>query len=202
MDQFQVAHKDYLAKHKSLRKGTRLKRLNEGIGYAETSFLRYIWWNAIGNFIDLHPEYEVTDFRDGTRFIDFAFIRSSLKLAIEIDGYGPHYTELSRAQFSDQLMRQNHLILDGWLVLRFSLDDIKNRPRMCEQILLQCSGKYLNQMATEGADLSYIEKEIIRFANSTDKPITPKDIQKTFHFGQGKAQRILKIMLGKKILCP
>lgn len=202
MDNFQIAHEAYISKHMSLRKGQRLRRLKEGHGYAETSFLRYLWWKAFGNFDDLHPEYEVKDFRDGIRFIDFAFIRHSLKLAIEIDGYGPHYMELSRTQFSDQLIRQNHLILDGWLVLRFSLDDIKNRPRMCEQILQQCLGKYFCGSFAQDTSLTYIEKEILLFANSTNRPIKPIDVQKLFQFGQGKAQRILKEMLAKAILVP
>ncbi|WP_436241973.1 DUF559 domain-containing protein [Paenibacillus sp. LjRoot56] len=59
-----------------------------------------------------------------------------MKLAIEIDGYATHVSEISRTQFSDGLIRQNHLMIDGWKVLRFSYDDVKNRPRMCEQIIL------------------------------------------------------------------
>jgi very-short-patch-repair endonuclease len=49
--------------------------------------------------------------------------------------------KLSRQQFSDQLIRQNHLIIDGWKVLRFSLDDVKERPRMCEQLVQQFMGR-------------------------------------------------------------
>ncbi|OCT12316.1 hypothetical protein A8709_31280 [Paenibacillus pectinilyticus] len=202
MDEFQLAHYAFIAKHLAKREGQRLKRLKEGHGYAETSFLRYIWWKAFGNFDDLHPEYEIKDFRDGTRFLDFAYIRHSLKIAIEIDGFGPHYTEITRAQFSDQLIRQNHLVLDGWKVFRFSLDDVKNRPRMCEQILQQCIGKYFGDFFSQDHSMSYIEREIIRLANSIEKPIRPVDIQKSFQFGQGKSQRILKAMCAKAFLKP
>jgi very-short-patch-repair endonuclease len=60
-------------------------------------------------------------------FIDFAFIRGHVRLAIEIDGYGPHLQKITRSQFSDQWIRQNHLMLDGWKLLRFSFDDVKDK---------------------------------------------------------------------------
>ena len=89
----------------------------------------------MANFYILYPEFEVKDFRDGTRYIDFAYIRQGLKLAIEIDGYTTHASQISRTQFSDGLIRQNDLMIDGWKILRFSYDDVKDRPRMCEQII-------------------------------------------------------------------
>lgn len=202
MDEFQIAYDAFIAAHLAKREGNRLRRLKEGLGFAESSFLRYIWWKLFENFTDLHPEYEVKDFRDGTRFLDFAFLRHTLKLAIEIDGYGPHYNDLSRVQFSDQLIRQNHLVLDGWKVLRFSFDDVKNRPRMCEQIIQQLIGKYFADLYIQTNSLTFMEKEIIRLANTLERPIKPLDVQNLLHFGQGKAQRILKDMSAKEFLMP
>ncbi|MCY9697783.1 hypothetical protein [Paenibacillus alginolyticus] len=68
MNDFEKAHEAFLAKHISMRGGERLKRLKEGHGHAEKLFLEQIWWSAFGHFQDLHPEYEIKDFRDGTRF--------------------------------------------------------------------------------------------------------------------------------------
>ncbi|MGO4273748.1 DNA-binding response regulator, partial [Paenibacillus sp. TAF58] len=97
MNEFEKAHEVFLAKHISMRGGERLKRLKEGHGHAEKLFLEQIWWSAFGHFQDLHPEYEIKDFRDGTRFLDFAFLCHSLRLAIEIDGFGPHFADVSRS---------------------------------------------------------------------------------------------------------
>ncbi|WP_326075629.1 hypothetical protein [Paenibacillus alba] len=92
----------FLSGHLARRSGERYRRLKEGHGHAEKTFLLHVWWPAFGNFKDLHPEYEVKDFRDGLRFLDFAYLRPPLKLAIEIDGYAAHSSQMSRTQFSDQ----------------------------------------------------------------------------------------------------
>ncbi|TXK74458.1 DUF559 domain-containing protein [Paenibacillus sp. N3.4] len=144
-DYFHEAHQAFLSEHAIKRSGERLRRLKEGHGHAEKMFLQHVWWKAFGNFNNLHPEYEIKDFRDGTRFLDFAFLRPSLRLTIEIDGYGSHSSQISRSQFSDQWNRQNHLIIDGWKILRFSFDDVKERSRMCEQTLQQFMGRYLGE---------------------------------------------------------
>jgi hypothetical protein len=114
------------------RQGENKRRLEQGIGHAEKLFLEAVWYPAFHEMDGLYPEYEIADFRDGVRFLDFAYLKAGLRLAIEIDGYRAHSADLSRWQFSDSLMRQNHLILDGWKLLRFSYDDIKEKPRMCQ----------------------------------------------------------------------
>lgn len=202
MNEFENAHEAFIVKHISMRGGERLKRLKEGHGHAEKLFLEQIWWSAFGHFQDLHPEYEIKDFRDGTCFLDFAFLRHSLRLAIEIDGFGPHFTDISRSQFSDQLIRQNHLILDGWKIFRFSYDDVKNRPRMCEQLIQQCIGRHFGDVFNHLIELNYIEKEVIRFAHALGRAIKPVDVQKQFQFGQRKAQQTLKGMYQKSLLEP
>jgi hypothetical protein len=34
-------------------------------------------------------------------------------------------------------------MLDGWTVLRFAFDDIADKPRQCQQMLLQLHGKLI-----------------------------------------------------------
>lgn len=72
-EQVRIALDHFLANHLANREGERYRRLQEGHGHAEQLFLQQVWWPAFGGFTDLHPEYEVKDFRDGTRFLDFAF---------------------------------------------------------------------------------------------------------------------------------
>src|SRR5690606_15395761 len=117
---FAGAYNDFMAYHLSRRRGERLRRLREGHGHAEREFLERVWWPAFQSFRGLHPEYEVFDFSGRRSYLDFAYLARDLKLALEVDGYGPHVTEVSRWQFIHQLRRQNQLILDGWAVLRFA----------------------------------------------------------------------------------
>ncbi|MGO4549093.1 hypothetical protein AB4Z29_30325 [Paenibacillus sp. 2TAB23] len=137
---FHAIHERWLGVHLTEREGESKRRLLQGHGHAEKLFLEAVWFPAFFELEGLAPEYEIADFRDGIRFLDFAYIKNGLRLAIEIDGYRSHAAETSRWQFSDSLMRQNHLILDGWKLLRFSYDDIKEKPRMCQQLLQQFMG--------------------------------------------------------------
>jgi very-short-patch-repair endonuclease len=43
------------------------------------------------------------------------------RIAIELDGFAQHRTG---ATFRDDRRRQNALILEGWLLLRFTWDDV------------------------------------------------------------------------------
>lgn len=197
------AYEQFVLRHKQRRNGERLRRLEEGHGYAEECFLKNVWWPAFAHFEDLHPEYEVSDFRDGTRFLDFAYVKGSLRLAIEIDGYGPHLQKISRTQFSDQLIRQNHLIIDGWKILRFSFDDVKERPRMCEQIVQQFMGRWLaGGAAGKLGSFTSEEKEILRFATQTDRSFTPIDICLLLQVEKQKARKLLHGLMGRNILSP
>ncbi len=58
-----------------------------------------------------------------TRRIDFAY--PDPKLAIEVDGWASH---LDWSRFQDDRVRQNELALLGWQFLRFTWDQIVNRP--------------------------------------------------------------------------
>jgi predicted transcriptional regulator len=199
---FEVAHEGFIAYHASTRKGDSLRRLLEGHSHAEKLFLLQVWWPAFKHFNDLHPEYEVKDFRDGTRFLDFSFIKLTLKLAIEIDGFTTHASQISRSQFSDHLIRQNHLIIDGWRILRFSYDDIKDRPRMCQQILQQFMGRYLGMNNGSAQSISYVEKEVLRYAISSENPLTTQDVCQVLAIESQKARQLLKVMYEKNMLEP
>ncbi|MEQ4484399.1 hypothetical protein [Cohnella silvisoli] len=142
---FNTAYEAFLEKHRKARKGERLRRLIEGHGFLEKLILENVWWPAIGHFDHLHPEYEVSDFRDGTRFLDYAFLPGVVRLNIEGDGLETHARKISLAGFDDDRIRQNHLILDGWKVLRFTHNRVKERPRLCQQMLFAVHGNDLWQ---------------------------------------------------------
>ncbi|MBD2867945.1 PDDEXK family nuclease [Paenibacillus arenilitoris] len=198
---FEEAHALFIQKHLSARKGEALRRLKTGHDHAEKLFLQQAWWPAFGDFNDLHPEYETYDYKDGNRYIDFGYIRSRIRLAIEIDGYGPHWRNLDRTQFANQLRRQNDLVIDGWIVLRFSYDDIKEHPRFCQQKLQQLMGRLLGTHPHE-EDIGYLEKEIIRLAMRTHGPITPSDVGRHLGIDNKTARKWLRGLVDKKRLKP
>lgn len=184
--------------------GGRLRKLEEGPGHAERAFLEFVWHPAFGHFDCLLPEFEVRDFKDGCRYVDFAYIRGGFRLAIEIDGFGPHWKEITREQFADQWVRQNDLIIDGWKVLRFAYDDIVHRPRRCQQAIHQLLGRWLGEYEEAAqTSLSLEEKEILRIAiGAAAKPLTPSMVAKGLGIGNEYAIKLLKGLIKKGVLAP
>lgn len=179
------------------------KRRLANHGHAEKMFLDRVWWPAFRTLEGLHPEYEVKDFKDGTRFLDFAYLAQGMKVCIEIDGYGPHWRDADRRKFADNLMRQNHLVIDGWLVLRFSYDDIIERPRSCQQVLQQLLGK-MSMVSSASAKvlLTPIERYIAKLAYGSPDIIKPEHVVMALGIHRETACKHLKSLVVKGILLP
>lgn len=199
---FEDAYEKFMLLHVKGRSGLSLKRLTEDHGEAEKLFLQKVWWPVFSNFDHLVPEYGVRDFRDGMRFIDYAFLRGRVRLAIEIDGFESHAQKITRPDFSDDRTRQNHLLLDSWKLLRFSYDDVKDKPRNCEQTIQHSMGKWFGSISSHFNKLSLEERKIIRTALRNDGKIKPSDVCAVLDVEQQKARNLLRSMLAKGILIP
>lgn len=198
---FEQAHEAFIHRHARLRTGERLRRRIEGHGHAEQHFLKRIWWPAVGNFDWLHPEYEQSDFKDGVRYLDFAYIRFPYRICIEIDGYGPHLRDVSRSHFADQLMRQNHLVLDGWRIIRLSYDDILEKPRRGQQLIQQCMGKWYGK-DQQHASLTGKEHELVRMAIRSPAPIRPAEASSYLGISTRHARTLLQRLVAAKVMVP
>jgi hypothetical protein len=199
---FKSNHEKWLEAHLKVRSGERLRRLKEGHAHGEKLFLEQVWWPAVGQFEHLHPEYEVYDFRDGVRYLDFAYLRPPYRVDVEVDSFGSHSRD-DRRKFSDDLMRQNHLVLDGWTVIRFCFDDVKDKPRQCQQIVQQMLGKLYGGSGEVAFDaLPLKQREILRFAIRSARPITPSAINEHVGISNKYAQVILRRMVVDGILMP
>jgi hypothetical protein len=169
---FDESYKVFLDAHCKRRQGECLRRLEKGLGHAELKFLENIWWPIFHQFDRLHPEYEIKDYNDGYRYIDFAYILPYFRVAIEIDGFGTHFRNITKWHFSDHCHRQNQLVIDGWTMIRFSYDDIAERPRLCQQTLQQLMGQWSRQSVAL-TETTVTEREVIRLITRSQRPITP-----------------------------
>ncbi|WP_134702697.1 DNA-binding response regulator [Ammoniphilus sp. YIM 78166] len=197
---FEEEYGKFLNRHVLERTGERRRRVEEGLGNAEKMFLEKVWWPLFQHFDYLHPEYEIDDFKDGKRYLDFAYIRPTLSICIEIDGYGPHFRNVSRWQFSDNLERQNDLMIDGWFILRFSYDLVNDRPRRCQQTIQQMMGRLL-AWDDEMASLSSFERDVVRLAVQAGD-IRPCDVEKWLKVSDKTVKKILGGLVDKKLLVP
>lgn len=100
----------------------------------------------MGNLEYLTPEFEMDDFQDGKRFIDFAYLRPPYRIGIEIDGYG-------LTGFSG-----------GWKIIRFSYDDVKEAETLPASSSAVFGKMFGNPIIPQGKCLSPHEKEILRLA--------------------------------------
>ncbi|MCD9022296.1 DNA-binding response regulator [Cohnella silvisoli] len=200
---FETAYVLFIEKYKKGRRGESLKRLIKGHGHGEKLLLEKVWWPAFQNFDNLYPEYEVSDFKDGNRFLDYAFLQDYVMLNIEFDGFHSHAKDINRTKFSDNLMRQNHLVLDGWKVLRFSHDDVMDRPRMCQQILLQFMGRWVNSKKSDQiSQLSAEERDILRLALRRSSKLNVAEVCLHLEIGDKKARKLLHNLLDNELLLP
>jgi len=198
---FEEEYKAFMHAHVQVRSGERLRRLQEGHNQAERMFLSQVWWPLFYHFRSLHPEYEVNDFKDGKRYLDFAYIRPAIRICFEIDGYGPHLKNISRWQFSDSLERQNQLVIDGWTVIRFSYDQVKEQPRRCQQIVQQVIGRWLGDELDQ-TPLSFIEREVLRLAIRKGEAIFPKEVKNYLNLSEKTVKKVLSQLVDKKKLIP
>ncbi|WP_053362734.1 hypothetical protein [Bacillus sp. FJAT-27251] len=198
---FEEDYHSFMNAHSQARAGERLRRLQEGHNHAEMLFLKQVWWPLFHHFRYLHPEYEVNDFKDGKRYLDFAYIRPGIRICFEIDGYGPHLKNISRWQFSDSLERQNQLVIDGWTVIRFSYDQVEEKPRRCQQIVQQVIGRWLGDELDQ-TTLSFVEKEVLRLAVRKGEAISPLEVGKYLKLSDKTVKKVLSQLVDKKMLIP
>ncbi|WP_067619656.1 hypothetical protein [Alicyclobacillus acidiphilus] len=178
------------------------ERLEAGVQHAEILFLSSVWWQAFHNFKWLHAEYPVRDYKEGTRYIDFAYIRDHYKIAIEIDGIATHMRDITQDDFSEHLRRQNHLVIDGWQVLRFTYLDVKLHARQCQQMIQQLIGRLSGEPIVGLSELAPVDREIIRLALNSEGPITPKQVSLHTGLNSKSTRRHLRELVRVKWLCP
>jgi hypothetical protein len=198
---FEFEYENWLNQHRKSRTGEALRRLTNGHGYGEKLFLSQVWWPIVGSFEHLSPEYVINDDGDKERFIDLAYIRTPYRIAIEIDGFGPHLKNIDRYQFGDNLMRQNHLILDGWKLIRFSVSDIEQRPERCIRFIRSMLGQWYGRIQADET-LTTRERQIIDFAVYRNKQIRSIDVAHQFGMRRDSAGIWLRTLYQKGMLTP
>ncbi|MFD1772506.1 DUF559 domain-containing protein [Paenibacillus rhizophilus] len=155
------AHAAFIEYHLQSRTGERKGRLKRGHRDAEKLFCRSIWWPLQGNFNNLHPEYEVLDWRGLSYFCDFAWLTPFAKLIIEIKGFGPHVTDMDRKKYCNELNRETFLTAMGFQVISFAYDDVAHHPERTITLLRMVLSRY--QSETSPVNLNSVaEREIIR----------------------------------------
>ncbi|SDX14925.1 hypothetical protein [Paenibacillus sp. CF384] len=178
----------------------RKRRLAEH-GDAEKALLQQVWWPAVGNLDYLHPEYELQDLKGGTRFVDYAYCPPlTYQLLLEVDGFGPHWRDISRWKFADDLSRQNHLLIEGWKLLRFAYDEVMEKPRRGQQTLLMALAKWGGIARPAGEELSVYERALLHLMQECWGELSPVTAAKKMGISRESAAKYLRSLVSKGLL--
>ncbi|MFE0555713.1 transcriptional regulator [Paenibacillus sp. NPDC058910] len=180
------------------RNPRRLEILHKGLGHGTVEFLRSVWFPTIGNFNDLHPEWEVRDFGNGYRYLDLAYMPGDARGGIEIQGYGPHARDLDVRRFKDLCRRHCLLALDGWTFLPIAYPSIVDEPKQCQQLILSFVGRFV--ASDVPSSLSWLEAEAVRFARRLLRPITPLELANHLRVSDRHTRRLLHKLVELQIL--
>lgn len=199
--EFEEAYEKFIAYHKKRASGLRLKQLSEDKGGARKLLCKNIWWPLFGNFDHLHPEYEVFDFKDGQRFLDFAYLPPFLRLNLESDSKHYHRTGITQEQYSDELDRQNDNSVDGWFILRFTYLDIVQQPRRCQQKIQQLIGRWL-QVGQSLGSLSFRERAVLKLGVECGGRLSNPIVTKHLEISYKTSCKILQSLTDKGFIRP
>lgn len=198
---FEEAKAAFIRLHIENRTGERRGRLERGHKHGESLFLRNVWWPLNGSFKDLHPEYEVLDWRGRSYFADFAWLPGYVRLLFEIKGFTTHVRDMDRQKYCNELNRETFLHSMGNHVISFAYDDIEQQPDLCITLLRMVLSRYQpNQPPVSRVLLA--EKEIIRLAIGLSQPIRPKDVERHFEIDHKTAVLMLKRLCEKGLILP
>ncbi|WP_339243320.1 type IV toxin-antitoxin system AbiEi family antitoxin domain-containing protein [Paenibacillus sp. FSL F4-0243] len=198
---YEQAHEAFIEKHLASRNGERRGRLERGHRHAEEMFLQNVWWPLRGDFNDLHPEYEVLDWRGRSYFADYAFLPGPIKLLFEIKGYAAHVRDMDRLKYCNELNRETFLYGMGYQVISFAYDDVEQRPELCITLLRVVLSRYLIVDAPHGK-LLFAEKEIMRLVVRQAGTVRPKDVAEYFAIDPKTVRLMLMKLCEKGWLTP
>ncbi|WP_397333543.1 transcriptional regulator [Paenibacillus sp. JSM ZJ436] len=161
-------------------------------------FLQEVWFPVIGNFNDLHAEYEIRDYSGGYRYLDFAYMPGGAKGCIEVQDFRSHARDVDSARFKDLCMKQALLVLDDWAILPVAVLSIREDVGRCKQLVLSFVGKFLSAQLLPG--LNWAEAESLRFCRRLLRPIEPKELAAHLGLSENRTRVLLRTLVGKNLL--
>lgn len=195
---FAEEHLKWLAYHKKQRTGERLDRLERGHRHGEQMFVERVWWPIFGHMDDLHPEYEVADWRGMPYFVDFVWKPDQVKFAIEVKGYGPHVAKTDRTRYRQELNRETYLQIAGYRVVAIPYDDLESSPELTISLLKALLTPSLLKAMPEGdRQFTRIERDILRAASRMNGYLRPVDVVRELGIDPGTVKKYMTALCNK-----
>ncbi len=192
MSVFDLVYGQWLAEQIKMEPNPRRRELlSKGLSHGTETFLRTIWFPAIGNFDFLYPEFEVRDMNNGCRYLDLAYLPGGgAKGCIEIQDYRTHARDVEAGRFKDLCLKQALLALDDWVFLPIAYLSIRDDPAVCKQLTLAFVGRFLSISVPPG--LGWGQAEILRFARRLARPFMPKELAVHLQISERQTRHLLR----------
>ncbi|AIQ67709.1 hypothetical protein [Paenibacillus graminis] len=198
---FQEAYSTWIKYHIGRRKGERRDRLERGHGHGERMFLEQVWWPLMGSLQNLHPEYEVADWRGRPYYVDLVWKPGQVKFAFEVKGYGPHVQNMDRTRYRQELNRETFLQIAGYRVVSIPYDDLEGSPQLTISLIRSLVAPFIGGINAVG-QFTRLEREMIRLAVSRDGMIRPVDLGKELGINLRTVRNTLQALCAKGRLRP
>ena len=172
---YEAEYEKWIKTHLSRRRGEHRDALARGQGYGNRLFAETIWWNLMGHFKGLHPEYEVKDWRGRSYYADFVWIMGGLRFVFEIMDFGSHGKE--RSKYRLDLNRAMYLQSQEFHVTFISLDELKDNASFVLSTVRGILGPYLaaadEKYTNARRDYNRIERQLMRLAIRQNRIVSP-----------------------------
>lgn len=199
---FNKAHETWIRKHLRNRKGEGRDRLKRGHGHGEKLFLTKVWWPLYGDLNNLHPEYEVADWRGMKFFIDLLYVHSGVRIAFEIKGYGPHVEQADRTKYRRELNRELFLQGLGYTVVSIAYDELENNTDLIKTMVKLVIQYRVEEVTQSNTGYSKTERDIMKLAVQQNGVLYPMDIVRSLEISSNTARKYMKLLVEKEKFRP
>jgi len=197
---FDKEHAKWIEYHLKRRKGERRDRLARGYGHGERLFAQSVWWDLMGSFVGLHPEYEVVDWRGKRFFVDFMFRVGAIMIAFEIKGYGSHVETTDRTRYRLELNRELFLQSLGIVVISIPYDELEANPVLIRSFVRNILMQYIGDRYQWDRGYTRLERDIIRFTAKKSKSVKPVEVARELDINPRTAIKYLKRLSDRGVL--
>lgn len=196
---YEVEHASWIRYHLARRRGERLDALKRGHKYGNQLFAEKIWWPLLGHFKDLHPEYEVSDWRGRNYYVDFMFIIGTIRIVFEIMDYGSHGTD--RTKYRQDLNRGLFLQSQDCLVYYLSFDELKENPSFIQSVVRHILSPYTAVIGgginTSERKFNRTERALMRVAIRNNRLIQPTKAAIELELSRATVTKHCKMLMEK-----
>ncbi|MFC4304845.1 hypothetical protein [Cohnella boryungensis] len=200
--EFEEAYAAFLSHHIQRRTGERRGRLVHRNFHGEKMFLHKVWWPLKGSLEDIHPEFEILDWRGRSYFADFAWVTPwRFTVLFEIKGFAKHVRDMDRNGFDNETNREVFLQSLGYRLLSFSYDNVANKPEVCLTLLRLFISQF-QAPALPSPTMDPREKEIVRLAFRLARDFRPIDVYRHLQINYRTARTLIDRLAAKGWIHP